>query len=49
MSNDEYNLIKSKFIRKYPNIDDYNNRIDLEINLIKKKILLDIYLKFVIY
>ncbi len=37
MSNDEYNLIKSKFIRKYPNIDEYNNRINLEINLIKKK------------
>ena len=37
MSIDEYNLIKNKFIRNYPDNEEYNNRINREINLIIKK------------
>ena len=37
MSIDEYNLIKNKFIRKYPDNEEYDNRINREINLIIKK------------
>lgn len=37
MSVDEYNLIKNKFIRNYPDNEEYDNRINREINLIIKK------------
>ena len=44
MSVDEYKLIINKFVRNYPNNEEYNNRIDREINLIIKKKFYRIYI-----
>lgn len=46
---DNFDIIKNKFIRNYPNNNEYSDRINRELNLIIKKILSIIYLEFVKY
>ena len=42
---DSFNIIKNKFIRKYPNNNEYNDRINRELNLIIKKNFIDYILR----
>ena len=41
---DSFDIIKSKFIRSYPNNNEYNDRINRELKLIVEKNFIDLIL-----
>jgi DNA polymerase III alpha subunit len=42
---DSFDIIKNKFIRKYPNNNEYNDRINRELKLIIEKNFIDYILR----
>ncbi len=49
MELDSKSKIINKFVRKCPDTNEYKERLENELNLIEKKILLTIYFKYVKY